>query len=345
MMLDGCFKSLVTPPGDMMQNSSLTLRRFLNGPVLALATAAALSLSGCLASDDDKEETGNGFSFSLEGTVVSHTAPQGGAPGALVIESSEYTCWDDEDEVLPAPVFSTSRDTSQYAIDGGKLYLWSKGECWAQAYTGSSATIQGTWTSTTLNATKIPVAYRSEACVEEYESCTEGGWCEDSYNDDEMVADLKAVTTISAETVRSSVSGQFCMASLFMEGFLGDETPSGLEMVSTGCTSARIRNTTANKVATLTSTSSSTTNTLTFKYNGATCTMNQHFGPINANTQCAEADGDIDTDAFTTCVVGSGFFAGVEFGGDEEFSLGKPSSEKARSTLEILKGGLSPFVR
>ncbi len=302
-----------------------------------VALAALVGFTSCLGTDDE-DDSGNGFSFFSEGDVVAHVAPQGTTPGLMVVDVREYTCWGDTLDVLPNPKQTLERDSSRYVISGGTLYLWAQRDCWASTYTGTSTSIFGKWTSNSFNETKLPAAYRSDACLEEYEICEIQGDCVDADPGDGSYENLNLVTTINSTQVRSSLSGQFCMARNYARNIMGDTFASGLDSVSMGCGVAKIRNTEQNTIATVSSTSENQLFSVKFQYDTTICTLTTAFGGVTSNTQCSDFAVRADLSEFYSCIFNSGFFEGIGVMEDEGFSLGKQSTERDESALKILKG-------
>lgn len=87
-----------------------------------------------LGSQDDV-----GFSYSVEFEVkvisIDRTAKR------IVTESISTEC--DESDAI---VTDTVRDTSDYAIRGGRMWMWTSGDCFGDAYTGPGTDPVGSWT-------------------------------------------------------------------------------------------------------------------------------------------------------------------------------------------------------
>jgi hypothetical protein len=301
------------------------------------ALAALVGLTSCLGTNNE-DDSDNGFSYSSEGEVVAHAAPQGTTPGLMVVDVREYTCWGDTVDVLPNPEETIERDSSRYVISGGTLYLWAQHDCWASTYSGTSSSIFGTWTSNSFNETKLPAAYRSDACLEEYEICEQEGDCADAYPEDGSYENLNLVTTINPTQVRSSLSGQLCMARNYARNIMGDTFASGLDSVSMGCGFAQIRNKAQNTTATISSKSENQLFSVKFQYDTTTCTLTTAFGSVTPNSQCSDFAVSADLSEFYSCIFTSGFFEGIGFTEDEGVSLGKQSTERAQTALEVLTG-------
>lgn len=87
----------------------------------------------------------SGFSYSVELEVkvisIDRTAKR------IVTESISSEC--DETDAI---VTDTTRDTSDYAIRGGQMWMWTPGDCFGDIYTGSATDPVGSWTLSNMES-------------------------------------------------------------------------------------------------------------------------------------------------------------------------------------------------
>ena len=156
-------------------------------------------------------------------------------------------------------------DTTHYLISGGKLYTWKNYDCMADVYTGSSATLQGRWTSQSKRE-PIPGKAVSQFC--DTTSTSSLSW-------------TSVVTYTSSSMSGTATHNNFCWAT---ETAQGDST-----MVANGCN--EVLKTKNGKTATLRFVSFNQATVAfkeTFTYAGKTCTVESGLGLMTA-ALCHEA--------------------------------------------------------
>lgn len=235
-------------------------------------------------------------SLQMSIDVLSNTAPTGSTPGKLVTRSIQSSC--DSTHV----VTDTSIDTSFYSIAGGKLYLWSEGDCVAGSMSGSSTTLVGAWTSTDViggngnpgERVLVPAAYRASTCPSTLPP-------DSSSNQELLIMNATSTLTISASRIDIQESGDIC----FAEQIYGDSanTPFGptINVTSASCSSVQLTNITNQR--TLTASSSFQNNNITFSLasGGTTCTSTMPLNLPGTTPDCSQNTYAADT-AYSNCV-------------------------------------------
>lgn len=295
-----------------MQHDTTSIKRTGRSSAFLAAALFTVAITGCLTggdSDDGDSDSDDGdYLIKVDAEVLAITPPQGTEPGRLVTRNTDYSCYDEEDDwIVGTAQPLTYTDTANYAITGGKLYVWSGSECMGEVYSGTSSTINGTWTSTgTMEP--VPDAYRNASCAGWLDVCEEYGDCGEGGDFAELFDSLVIRTTISSTGLESRFTGGFCHAREW-----GEEWPeylNGIELVSSSCSLVELRNVSAGKIAILTNSLKDGEVTLNVAYNGNTCVRKDIFGPATATTQCPDLD--LDHDSFYGCLEESGFYQGTE---------------------------------
>lgn len=286
-----------------------------------LASLALLAaFSGCTLFEDESVEDGT---ISIEGTVevVSITHPQGAEPGSIITRDVDYWC---EDGELEEEEYT---DSSLYVISGGKLYVWTDGNCVTDiTMSGTSSTIVGTWTTTSITSSdSVPAAYRPATCEDDDE---------DFEGVDEVLTSVNASYTISNTSIQTRLSATLCFAPVLAAEFTGQDD---IEVLSTSCASVQIRNTDAGQSATISTTLKNGVVTSKFVSGDSTCTLTLPFDVSDEMPVCTEEDDEGEMyEAYGLCIYGSGFYG--------DLSLGKkaavPSEQKLKAALKKL-----PFTR
>lgn len=267
-------------------------------PVLfALGAVALFGLYACFTSSSGGGGNGSHASLQMSVDVLGNIPPTGTDPGKLVIRTIQSSC--DSNHV----VIDTSIDTSFYSISGGKLYLWSEGDCVAGSMSGSSTTLVGTWTTTDVFGANgnpgervlVPAAYRASTCPSTLPP--------DSSGDQRIsITNAASTLTISASKIDIQESGDIC----FAEQVYGDTAnhpfgDSNLTVTSTSCSSVQLTNTTNHR--TLTASSSYQNNTITFSLasGGKTCTTSMPMNLPGTTPDCSQNTYAADT-AYSNCM-------------------------------------------
>jgi hypothetical protein len=225
----------------------------------------------------------------------------------------------------------TYDDTARYVITGGKLYIWSDGRCLADVVlSGSSSTITGKWTATSLTFTdSVPAAYRSAECTDDYYDYYD--YYSDNYGDEESLPDifenLKATYTITGDNIHGRLSGELCLAPVMAGTFAGEDS-SGITVVSSSCSSVTLRNGMENTTATVTSTLQDGAIVTTFSSGDSVCALPGSFDLSDEPPVCSESDGD--GLEYFGCLVGSGFFGDFTF--EKKASI--PTERRFKSALK-----------
>ncbi len=295
---------------------------------ISLGMLSAFALSACLTSEDkgSSSEGAANFSYNVDVEVLNITQPQGSAAGTIITRSIDSTC--DEGDL----VVETSTDTSKYVISGGNLFLWSQGDCQATKLSGSSSTIVGTWTGTSLDASdSVPLAFRPLVCdSNEF----------DDDEDSEILGNTSVEYKVSSTQINGKVSGTVCFAKALSAEFTdSDESSStGFSVETEGCTTLKVRNP-SNKVGTFTTGYKNDSVTIKFTYGNKVCKGALYLGLSNTAQTCSDVDDDDNGAgssfaAYNACVFTSGFYG--------DFDLEKKSFAKKMS-LALKPGAGGPF--
>jgi hypothetical protein len=293
-------------------NRSFVPRRF--SMVKVFAGLAVAVLGGCLAADTN-EDGSTTFNVQSEVEIVSLTTPTGDVPGVIVTKSVEYDCWDGELDSMEYI------DTSYYAITGGKLHVWSGWDCMGTSMTGTSTTIQGTWTVADLEAQdSVPAAYRDPDCEseEEYEEYSLGT--------------MSATYVISNQSIKGNAKVTLCAGNIGAMAFEGNEL---VEVVTSGCDAVQIRYLNNNKTATISYAFKNGNLVQKFTYAGKTCSYTTSLGLSDGPPICAEESDDMaELEEFGECVEESGF--GSQTAGKRGVSSGDALGEVIRKSAQSM---------
>jgi|GEM_PF-2935321 len=278
--------------------------------------------------------------------ITAHVPLQTGVPGTLSTRVTEYVCEDADSEPIEGnAVLRTQIDTARYVISNDTLYIWPAGDCWAERYTGSTTTLQGTWAIDSVSpTTKIPVGSRSALCEEIYQECDQFGDCGDG-TDSELAQLLNGVTvsrTLTQDSLISTFTGTFCYAGLYAGLFVKVFGGDVITVEESGCAAATLRDSETNGTAAFRSLSDGPKQIIAFRHAGTTCLLTESLNGYTAETDCADV-GVAGTDAFVSCILETGFFDGAR----AALSLDKKSltaeALRMEAALETLRGGLTPF--
>ncbi len=312
-------------------------------PLAVILLLPMLLVTGCLTGNSGEEKkngdkgnnggnnSGNATLFEFLGEVLDITPSQGSEPGMLVIRSTEYYCEDDGEQFVPGPPQAEKFvDEMLYVITGGNLYLWDAGSCMAEVYTGGSSSLTGTWNGAdTMD--KVPLAYRDSRCTQAYyDECEEYGDCEEAdYSDGGLFEDVSLTVTITTDSMKARMTGKICQAREWAQEMA--DYASGVELVSSGCTSSELLVESTGKKAKFTSELKDGVLTLEIAYNGMTCTRTEPWSQMTADSECSEYEDAFSSD-FGDCLEESGFH---EDTGDEledwNAALFKKSSEARKA--------------
>ncbi|MDB5047276.1 MAG: hypothetical protein JWO30_347 [Fibrobacteres bacterium] len=209
----------------------------------------------------------------------------------LIVESVDAFC--DSDVVA----HDTIRDTSQYAFKDGKFWLWSKGACSGQVFTGTGTDPVGTWTLID-NSAELPADLRA-GCIPDTSS---GSAPFDS---------TTAVYAITETTITGNVSVEFCPADLYgpIVALLFQNDP-GVTLAKNTCKQVVFKNA-KKEDGTLNFTKAGDSLHTTFTYKTTTCSFNQDLALSDKDPTCPEDDSFFP---FFICMAGSGFSDSVSLG-------------------------------
>lgn len=263
----------------------------------AAAFGALLLPTGCMTGDDKK---GDDVLAHYEQALKDHDPT-----------AKTYTTKVTEWECLDGVVKETVEDVDfEYAIEGGKLYLWEAGECEATVLTGSGTELYGTWTMESPAEVVIPASARPEDCPDVLE--------EDPFGDDALYDGLKAVYEFSPSEISVNFEGELCMGRSMAEGAIseGIEDSSSLwEVVSSSCHEVSLRNKENDKTAKFSSTTSGGNVSVNFSYDGKTCSMKVPASVPGEAMDCSEDDANSE---FFMCLLESGIYGDFNFEGLEK---------------------------
>ena len=205
----------------------------------------------------------------------------------LSTQSVESSC--DTNDAL---VYDTLKDTSNYVIRDGKLWIWYTGDCSGEVFSGTSTDIVGAWTL--IDPVEPLPADLKSGCKPVHADSIDIGL--DGY---------KSTYKISDTAIVGEVAADICPADIFgpdvADIFYGDTT---LEVVKNTCKQATFRNG-KGETADLNFTKIGDTDSLqlAFVYKGKTCEGRIDMN-LSADPQCS---GDDPLLPFAICVSTSGF--------------------------------------
>lgn len=203
-------------------------------------------------------------------------------------------------------VRDTTLDTNYYAFRDGKFWLWVKGECGAQVFTGTGTDPVGTWTLTDPNS-ELP-ADLGAGCVVD---TTTSNPPFDSY---------AATYTLTETTFTGNLSVEFCAADLYGPAVYGLLQDTAIGVDKNTCNQVVLVNP-KNLSATLNfSKRGADSLQVAFTYKSTTCSFVQplYFG--DEEPTCPEDD---TFNPFFYCLAGSGF--------SDSLTLGSPAAKTSAS--------------
>jgi hypothetical protein len=266
-----------------------------------LCAFGALSLAGCVAGEDDGVGGSGGFSVETEMKVLEIVEPSATEAGTIETRSYDYGCEGDE------VVKDSSDELQSYVVTGGYLYMWDDyDQCTALKLSGSSSTIIGKWSTTSLMAdAAVPEAYRPLGCdtmdVEEDE---------DLIGLDSVFQDVKISYDISQSRVKGTFSGKICMGGLLAASFGSEESP--FDVVSSDCASATIENEFNDERLKISTSFSNEVLKVTFSSGGKSCSYSESMDISSKAPTCPEPDYSAEEEAFDDCVGELDFFSEME---------------------------------
>ena len=192
----------------------------------------------------------------------------------------------------------TILDTLRYSISGGHLDWWGNGECVADVYNGSSATVTGVWTTSTFDQAALPAADRPSTCsatVHPRNDLEQG-----------FYRNANDTLTVSPSTIHNKLAGKLCFADI---GAININSISGVtDVAEDNCSWATFTNSDKpGRLAILTSSYQNGFISTTFKYGGKTCVDSDFIGLPGMNPDCSIATDYTD---YLTCLDSTGFFPG-----------------------------------
>ena len=258
---------------------------------LALVAAACFGLYACLTSDNSATGTTHlAWEWDRPVTKLDQTKH------VIATKLVTYEC-----STSGVAVADTDLDTNNYTITGGKLYLWSTGECGAEAYSGTSTTIIGTWNLDAFTKVAIPTSVRPIGCTATPPTTDTSGLGEIG----NVFQNDSASAVVSTTKVHLKLSGDLCFGQVLAEAY--GEEPS-LEVVSNDCQSVHIKAAGTTQTATVSSGFSNNGINITFKYWSKSCTLTTPFPQPGTTPNCTVNSSNTES-AFENCVNASGFGA------------------------------------
>lgn len=203
---------------------------------------------------------------------------------SLVVESVEAQCDG------PTLIKDTLQDTSLYAFRDGKLWLWTLGECTAQAFSGTGTDPVGTWTLTE-SAANLPADLRA-------------GCDSNSAPSDIPYENFTATYVISETQIKANISLELCpgdIYGLFVGIILSKDT--SVALAKNSCKAVQYRNG-KDETADLNFTKQGDSLHLQFAYKTTTCMLNQDMSQSDKDPVCPD---NVGLEAFMGCLVESGF--------------------------------------
>lgn len=227
----------------------------------------------------------------------------------VITETVDFEC-DENDKILR----DTVRDTTTYEIRDGKMYVWVKGECTGQIFTGASKDIVGAWNMTNLNG-DLPADLKT-GCVPD-----------SSAVDESPFENFTAIYNISETAITGTVSAEICPADIYGPLILilfGDST---ITVTKNTCQHVVLKNG-KGESANLDFSKAKDSLNIAFKYKTTTCEGYQDFSLSHKEPVCPEENTLMGT---VLCMAGSGFVD----------TVGGPIGKTSAATLPVSR---EPFT-
>ncbi len=267
--------------------------------ISGLLAATVFVLSGCLSGSDSNGGNSNGKTlaeFDVKVISIDHEA------GIIVTESETYECVEGVAEK------SVERDTAQYALENGQLFLIDEEECAATLLTGNSSTIIGTWKGSFATQEAIPEKYRPEDCDESVDTIGLG-------TVENVFENLEMTYEVNTKSVKSTISGTVCVGDFLAEMFVQqlDEftegTSSPITIKEKSCSKAVLENKMTKETAQVSGTFDKSGINMKFAYKDKTCS-GVSLLPMPGTVPDCSIEGETIFQEFALCVFGSGFLIG-----------------------------------
>lgn len=295
----------------MLEVSKAGYRTRLYEPSAETETGALIFLS--LAGD---------MGLQFDGTYTAKVIAIDRAKKTLISETVEYSCGED-DQVER----DTIRDTSNYAILGGKMYVWVQGECRGQIFTGSGTDPVGTWTMTDDDA-DLPADLKA-GCVPDSSPIEESPF-----------ESFSAVYTITETAISGKLTVEVCPSDLYGPLILILFGDSAITVEKNTCKQIVLKNG-KNETASLDFSKEKDSLHIAFAYGTTKCAGNQDMALTMKEPVCPDDGGLM---GLVLCMIGSGFSENV--GGVEKASaLPKPRILPMSREAAKVRRGLSIFTR
>ncbi len=259
-----------------LEISKLGYRTRIYEPASEPDTSAVIFLS---ATDD----TGLTYSIPINQKITSIDR----AAKTLVAQSITPRC--DSAGII---VHDTLLDTSSYAFQDGKFWLWTKGDCFGQSFTGTGTAPLGSWTLADGNA-ELPAALRS-GCVPD---STSGGVPYSNYSATYAVTETTATGTITMEFCPADLLGPV-ITNLFA-------ADTGVTLAKNTCKQVVLNNT-AGETGTLDFSKQGDNLHAEFTYKSQTCKTDYNWNFGDADPVCPDTS---NIGAWYICIAASGFSA------------------------------------
>jgi hypothetical protein len=189
-------------------------------------------------------------------------------------------------------ITDTIQSTNNYAIQDGKLYLWTDGDCEGSSFTGTSSDLVGSWVLSE-DFSILPVNLQTPGC-----------YIDSSQYPLDFFQSPTGFLKITPTLEKSESMVEICLGSYyqyFIENLFNQN--SGVKFTKNTCLDAELKNS-KNETASLVYSQSGNEYNISFTFKNTTCSFSQNFNLDGSIPTCPMAN---PTTEFFPCMAQLGF--------------------------------------